>query len=158
MAIECRVVQAPAPPHVYLSGAIDEHTDLDKVFADLQQVRPDPLILNLEGILRINSIGLRHWIPLVSQLSKSRTVVVEALSYPFVIQANNVANLLAGVEIRSCVAPYYCSLCEMNRTIVVSAEEIRAGELAPPKDCPECGTEMEFDELEDYFAFLRRGR
>ena len=61
MSLECRVVQAPPPPHVYLTGAIDEHTDLDRVFAHLYELRADPLILNLEGVIRINSISALSW-------------------------------------------------------------------------------------------------
>ena len=156
MSLECRVVQAPPPPHVYLTGAIDEHTDLDRVFAHLYELRADPLILNLEGVIRINSIGLRHWIPLLSRLSSARAVLVEGLSYPFVLQANNVANLLGGVKVRSCVAPYYCTMCEQNHTIVVTTEEIAKTELPPTKACPQCASPMEFDELDDYFDFLRR--
>src|SRR5262245_39793174 len=158
MALECRVVEAPArAPKVFLSGAIDEHSTLDDVFAKVTKAVGGSLVMNLQGIIRINSLGIRGWIPLMSSLTKGRQVSVEALSYPLVLQANNVANLLAAAQIVSCMAPYFCSLCEANRMVLITADELRGGDgTVPAKACGDCGTPMEFDELDDYFSCLRR--
>jgi hypothetical protein len=157
MALECRVVHGSGPQgdRAYLSGAIDEHTRLNDVFAQLTKIPGEALILDLQGVIRINSIGIRGWIPLITQLTSVRRVTVEGLSYPFVIQANNVYNLLAGARVHSVMAPYFCRLCEANRMVLVTGEEVQPS-IVPAKACMECGNQMEFDELENYFAFLRR--
>jgi hypothetical protein len=156
MSLACRVVPSPPPPKAYLTGAIDERADLQATFDQLTTLPEGPLVVNLEGILRINSIGLRKWIPLLAALSKSRKLVVEALSYPMVLQANSIANLLPDVRVVSCIAPYYCSLCEATRSTLVRTEEVLAAQLVPAKACPDCNSPMEFDELDEYFNFLRR--
>jgi hypothetical protein len=153
MALECRVVRDGE--RAYLSGAIDEHTRLTEVFAELARLPGDSLVLDLQGVIRINSLGIRGWIPLITQLTAVRRVVVEGLSYPFVIQANNVYNLLASARVASCMAPYFCRTCEANRMVLVMGSEVHPN-MIPVKICHECGTPMEFDELENYFSFLRR--
>lgn len=152
MTLECRVVKS----EVFLTGSIDEHSSLEKVFAQLAKTRDDPLVVNLQGVLRINSIGVRRWIPLMAALAKSRRVTVSALSYPLVMQANMLVNLMAGAKVVSCMAPYFCGMCQANRMVLVAAHEVRRNEPAPSRGCPECGQPMEFDELDNYFAFFSR--
>jgi hypothetical protein len=154
--LKCRIVAAPPPKQVHLAGAIDEHSDVTSAFSQMEALDGASLVLNLEGVIRINSIGLRQWIPLLARLCKARSVVVEGVSYPFVLQANNVSNVFSSAQVKSCVAPYYCSMCEASRTVLVQSDEVRVRDEPPEKKCPDCGAPMEFDELEDYFAFLRR--
>ena len=152
MGLESRVSMS----EVFLMGSIDEHAPLEEQFRILDQTPGDPLIVNLQGILRINSIGVRRWIPFITRLGQTRRVRVEAMSYPLVMQANMLMNLMAGVRIASCMAPYFCATCEANRMILVTAEEVAPHRPPPPRSCPECGTPMEFDELDNYFGFLSR--
>jgi hypothetical protein len=137
---------------VLLSGSIDESSDLDSVFAGVE----GRCIVSLEGIERINSMGIHRWIPTIAKLAKEHEVVVERLSYPVSLQANVVANLFGGAPVVSCVAPYFCNTCQEDRTAVVTAEEVQAADgSAPEKHCDACDDPMEFDELDTYFLFLR---
>jgi uncharacterized CHY-type Zn-finger protein len=59
-------------------------------------------------------------------------------------------------QIRSCMAPYFCSQCQDNQTVRVTATEVAMSRFAPPaKQCGRCKSTMEFDELDGYFGFFQ---
>jgi hypothetical protein len=135
-----------------LSGIIAEDADLESIFAGLS----GDIALNLRDIERINSMGVRRWIPALAAASASRKIWLDDLSYPMVIQANCIFDLLSHAVVRSCMAPYYCAPCNRQEMSSVAAAEIRAKGTAPARTCSQCGGPLEFDELDGYFNFLRR--
>jgi DNA-directed RNA polymerase subunit RPC12/RpoP len=138
---------------VVLSGTIDENADLDAIFAKLSVL---PTVLNLRAIERVNSIGVHRWIPLVTAAAKRHPLEIEEISYALVQTANVVANLFGAATLHSCMAPYFCARCNDNLAVVVTAEEVLATELRPPaKRCIRCNSELEFDELDGYFALFK---
>lgn len=144
----------PGAARLLLSGAIDDRADLDSIFINL----PASVAIDLGAVDRMNSIGVKQWVPLMARLTQHHRVSVESLSYPLVMQANCTSNLFGTAEVRSCLAPYFCGKCRTNHTVAVSADEARkAGDGAPAKHCPKCGLEMVFDELDGYFNFLKNG-
>jgi hypothetical protein len=143
----------PQRLRVQLSGAIDEQTDIAAVLGAL---RAPVVVLNLRGIERINSVGVHRWIPAMRALAEGRRVVVEEVSYAVATQANYVANLLTPAVVTSCLAPYYCPSCDQPATVVVTSSEVAGAAGPPERRCDRCHDRMEFDELDDYFTFLRR--
>jgi hypothetical protein len=138
---------------VVLSGSIDENADLDAVFAPLTAL---PTVMNLRDVERVNSIGVHRWIPHITAVSKRAPLEVEEISYALVQNANVVANLFGTATLRSCMAPYFCAKCNDNLAIVITSEEVIASVFHPPsKWCPRCDSEMEFDELDGYFALFK---
>ena len=137
---------------LFLIGSIDEKAHIAPL---LGRVSAD-VVINLRQVDRINSIGVHQWIPALAELMRAYAVEVEEVPVPVVMQANFVANLFSGARVRSCLAPFYCSSCHEARTVVVMADEIAADSSTPRKNCPTCKHELEFDELDGYFAFLRR--
>lgn len=138
--------------HVFVSGTMDENTDFEDLFGQLDS----NTTFNLEGVTRINSIGIHRWIRQIEVLSAQHRVAIEVCSYPICLQAAVVANFFGQALVRSCLAPYFCSTCNVNHTVVVSQEEVLVARgLAPVKNCPSCQAVMEFDELESYFDFMR---
>jgi len=141
---------------IHLSGIIDESAQLNEIFAGVD----GDVVLELSGIERMNSMGVHHWIPIITSLSRRRRTVVEALSYAMVMQANCVANLLGSAEVRSCQVPYYCVACDSEQMLLVDAGEVRAANGgAPRKRCGTCAGELSFDEPDSYFSLfqLREG-
>src|SRR5438067_229922 len=133
-----------------LSGAIDESSDLNSILQPLgANVR-----LDLEGVERINSIGIHRWITAFAPFCRGRKVELAALSYPMALQANLVADLFASATIVSCLAPYFCPKCQESRSALVARGEVNPSGEPPPKRCPVCAEPMAFDELENYFAFF----
>jgi hypothetical protein len=136
--------------HLKLSGAIDESSDLPGMFKELGA----DVEIDLEGVERINSIGVHRWIPAFEGFCRGRAVELTGLSYPMVLQANMVANLFGNVPISSCLAPYFCTKCQDNRMSLVQRTEVSSSGLPPARKCPVCGEAMSFDELENYFSFF----
>lgn len=139
-----------APVRVVLSGAIDERSRVKDVLARIQE----DAILDLGRVRRVNSVGLIEWLRAIAPLTRRHRIQVEAISYGLAIQANQLTDLFGAAELRSCLAPYFCAACNANREVVVSVEEAKAA-LVPPKRCERCGGELEFDEIHEYFTFLR---
>jgi hypothetical protein len=137
---------------VKLIGSIDEHADLANV---LGPAIDGDAVIDLEGIRRINSMGIRLWIPIVLELSRARQLRFERVPYPVVMQANCVLNLFGGARVVSVMAPYFCATCQSNRMAIVEASEVDGATAPPSKRCPECQSTMEFDDLDSYFSFLK---
>lgn len=135
-----------------LAGTIDSDFNLAAELPEL----PPRAVLDLSRIERINSVGLLHWLRWIQGASAGKDIAVEGVSYSFVLQANNLVDLFGRAKVRSCLAPYFCGKCRAAREALVRAEEVGAD--LPVKHCESCGSQMEFDELDEYFAFLRRQR
>ena len=60
---------------IALAGVIDDTVDLEPVFANL----PSSVELDLRGIERINSIGVRRWVALMGTLSAKHHFIIEAV-------------------------------------------------------------------------------
>jgi hypothetical protein len=143
---------AQGPTHVALAGSIDENADLEAIFSRLT----DDTVLNMQHVERVNSMGVHRWIPIVTRFSAQHRLAIDEISYALVQNANAVANLFGGAQVRSCMAPYYCSQCKDNCTIRVTMEEVAgSGDAAPVKRCAKCSQPMEFDELDGYFGFFK---
>ncbi|MBI3184573.1 MAG: hypothetical protein HYZ28_20755 [Myxococcales bacterium] len=138
---------------VALSGAIDERADLDAVVAAIGDTLE--AVLNLEGIDRINSVGVLRWVRFVRALSTRHKVVLEMLSYPLVAQSQTVAGFFGKAQVLSCLAPYFCSSCQQGRMALVSSSEVCRGGPPPARSCEVCGTQMNFDEEDEYLSVLR---
>lgn len=152
MPLEVQVVRSgEKPPRYVLKGQIDERTQVDKLVGTLDQ----GAVLDLTGVERINSAGLLIWVRWINKATDGRGISVEGISYPMAVQANQLLDLFGSAQIVSCLAPYYCPRCNAARTVVVTADEVRGGVQVPTRACATCGTPMQFDELDDYFQFLR---
>ncbi len=134
---------------VQLSGEINETSDLAAVF------RLDgPLQLDLRGVERINSIGLRNIIDASRAGPNQRPIVAIRCSEAWVRQMNMIPALAEMAEIESILAPYYCARCQRESVEVLSAEQLR-GSLPPDLCCGSCSEPMTFDgHPKEYFAFL----
>lgn len=137
---------------IFLGGSIDENADVQGVFARVT----GSVIVNMQNVERVNSMGVHRWIPIVTKCASQYRVAIDEISYAVVQNANVVANLFGSAVVRSCMAPYFCGTCKDNRTVSVAADEVTKSGFAPPvKHCGACGSPMEFDELESYFTFFK---
>jgi len=145
-------------PVLHLSGVINERTELNGLFDGIEG---DTLIINLKGVTRINSCGVRDWVNAAKPLAAKFTVTYEECSRAIVEQLNMIVNFLNSGKIVSFFAPYYCDSCdEEHEMLVVISEHFEDEDdleepEAPDFDCPKCGKTMEFNEDEDkYMSFL----
>jgi DNA-directed RNA polymerase subunit RPC12/RpoP len=126
--------------------------------------REGPLFIDLAGITRITSIGVKILVEVFSQLSEKTRgkyrVTLEKCSIPLIQQINMVSNLVGKAEIASFYAPYRCDNCHREVEILLSpASGLPTTVLseAPNVLCSNCGNRLQFDDIPtDYFSFLRR--
>lgn len=139
-------------PIFSLQGSILETSRLDLLFSEL----PDRAVLDLHDLKYINSAGTREWIEFLNLISNAgKSVRFRRCSVAFVGLANIVANFTGGFDMESILAPYVCPDCETEATKVIPVGSDTRRSLDDQHACPECGSEMEFDELpEQYLTFL----
>lgn len=134
-----------------LVGELTENANLGALLEKIG----DEARFDLSGIARINSPGVREWINFVNSLDKKGTkFALERCSVPFVNQLNMISNFRGNGEVRSVFAPYYCSSCNREENRLIEKTPDPAGQITSPMKCPNCGADMEFDDLPDtYLAF-----
>src|ERR1041384_7488239 len=139
---------------VSISGLVDERF---LGFGDVGSAKT--LIINVSGMTRMTSFGVRQWLKAMDALPKAISDLY-LLGCPtfFVDQLNMVLNFGGPAKVLTVVAPHTCPSCgvESGELIDVLAER---GNLAkgvlPDKECARCGGKLEFDETaESYFAFI----
>ena len=137
---------------VELYGDFDETADLRELSLALR----GPVAIDLGGIRRINSAGVREWIEFVRNLPMVTELLLVGCSKVSVAQLNLIENFRGPARVESFWAPYACA-CGNEREILLEAcERVGVARVpsAPPVLC-ECGRIMELDELPDrYFLFL----
>ena len=139
---------------VKLTGFIDEHNRL-KQLAD--EITATTAMIDLSGVERINSSGVRDWVNWIAALEANGTKPVLVRCSPAIVaQINLVKNFTGGGAVKSFLVPYRCRECDEEKTIVVETSEMTSPEAAPPScNCIVCSRPMEVDEMpESYFAFL----
>ncbi|HWO21017.1 MAG TPA: protein kinase [Kofleriaceae bacterium] len=139
---------------VSISGLVDERF---AGFGDLGAAKT--VILNVAGMTRLTSFGVRQWLKAMGALPKSISDLY-LLGCPtfFVDQLNMVLNFGGTGKVLSVMAPFTCPSCgtESGETVDVLAERASLSKGAmPDKECARCGSKLEFDETpESYFAFV----
>ena len=141
---------------VSVSGLVDERF---LGFGDVGTVKT--AIINVSGMTRMTSFGVRQWLKAMDALPKSITDLY-LLGCPtfFVDQLNMVLNFGGASKILTVIAPHTCPSCgvESGEMIDVFADRanLAKGGL-PEKECARCGGKLEFDETpESYFAFVSK--
>lgn len=139
---------------IHLSGTMDEKTNL--------KARVGPLggkvYVYTRGLSHSNSFGLKEWILFWDDCRKKGSQIEFMEVSPFLVSAiNSVVGFIPIREIRSVCVPFYCKRCEKETIDVLTVEEILALKKSLPEGkCDSCQSKMEFNEHEDYFAFLHQ--
>lgn len=138
-----------------LKGNIDE----DANFAPPDVGSSAVVILDLEGVSAINSVGIREWIKWVKSMPASVQLSVRRCPKIIVDQINMVAGFLpATAKIESFYVPYYSDSSGSEKMVLFeSGKEFKDGEIhAPPDVKDDSGEAMEMDVIEaKYFKFLK---
>ena len=138
-----------------LSGELNEKSNL----VPNQLQLPDELVIDLAGIVRINSWGVRHWLRFLTALRQAgKRFTLERCSVPVVTQLNMVANFGGGAEVRSIYAPYHCPRCARDAQRLIELGPDAPEQIQAPFPCPRCGTQMEFDDLPEAYLTFQRER
>ncbi len=143
-----------------LSGVIDEDNTLA---GSVKKIDGRTVIIDLSGVERINSCGVRDWVNWLNDLHhKGKQTILVRCSPCIVNQINLVNNFVGGGMVKSFFAPYYCGRCDKEQLELVQVENFTEQQAprAPVMrgdGCNQVSCEMAFDDIEDsYFAFLPR--
>jgi anti-anti-sigma regulatory factor len=140
-----------------LSGNVDE----DANFLPPDIGASTDIVLDLEGITAINSVGIREWIKWIKSIPTNGTLTVRKCPKIVVDQINMVSGFLPpAAKIESFFVPYYSDSSGTEKMILfLNGKEFKDGEVhAPPEVKDEAGENMEMDVIEaKYFKFLKNG-
>lgn len=139
-----------------LDGVIDEHNGLEHVLDAARDALV--LLVDLGGVRRINSVGVRDWVLwLRSARARFPTVVLFDCPTAIVNEINLVRNFAEGAVVTTFQAPYFCDRCGLESVRTLDAlAMVSAGErTAPAAPCgkPACANALD-DADEAYFAFF----
>jgi len=137
--------------HVRIAGTVDEDAD----FTALAGLR-GRVEVNLRGVRRFNSIGIRFWIDAMRELSRTAQVTFFECSRAVVEQINMIRGFLGGGTVRSFYGPMHCPRCRIDVEQLFSRDECSELGGLPEVLCGRCGRPLELDDLEDsYLLFIR---
>lgn len=135
-------------PRVVLSGGITEATDFKPLLS-----MGNPLVIDLERIERINSLGVRHWFHFVRDAEAAGLdLTFDRVSAVMIQQLGMITNFMGKrSRVTSLFAPYLCTSCNTHDDQLIEVGP--GGEVAvtPTKPCSRCKSEMQLDELEDMY-------
>ena len=137
-----------------IAGNVDE----DANFTPPDSGGATSIVLDLEKIGAINSVGIREWIKWVKSFPAAAKLTVRRCPKIIVDQINMVAGFLPqGTTVASFYVPYYADSSGNERMVLFeNGKEFGAGGLKPPTEVKDdSGEVMEMDVIEaKYFKFL----
>lgn len=154
--LQARLAHGTGWTALRLDGVIDEHNGLEHVLDTARDAIV--LLVDLGGVRRINSVGVRDWVLwLRSARARFPTVVLYDCPPAIVNEINLVRNFAEGAVVTTFQAPYFCDRCGLESVRTLDAlAMVRAGERsAPAAPCgkPACANALD-DADESYFAFF----
>jgi anti-anti-sigma regulatory factor len=138
---------------IALRGDITESAKFADVLAAADQVDS----LDLSGITRINSTGVRQWLHFVRALDdRGKSLRLVRCSPAFVAQLNMIAGFTGRSVVKSVLAPLLCLHCDVPQEQEIFTDGDLDAQLAAVILCPTCRSQMELDDIADnFFAFVR---
>jgi hypothetical protein len=131
-----------------LEGNIDENADLAQAVSPLSGPR---IHLDLAGIRRINSPGVRNWIVMIRSLS-GREIVLRRCSSAIVDQLSWLREFRGHAIVESLMIPVTCEQCDDILYLECNAAVLKQlGQLPAPPKCIKCGMQRIFDDLPERF-------
>ena len=139
---------------VKLVGTIDEDCYLKDIFINSQK----RLAIDVSGITRINSCGIRTWVNVMELLTQSHNVLFIECAPVVIRQFNMISNFGARGVVQSFLLPYFCEKCNQEFLFRADTREFLLQQQplkAPLYYCSDCNGRLEFDDIEaKYFYFL----
>ena len=138
------------------SGTIDESFHGKKLGTT---AKCDTLVLDLGGVKKISSFGIREWVDFVGAAQgQARQMVLVECAPKVIDQLNMVANFTGGGRLYSFYAPFRCDHCDSEHRVLLDVakdlETIKSMKLAE-RPCPSCKASMYFDEDgATYFSYV----
>src|SRR4030095_8658657 len=83
----------------------------------------DTLVLDLGGVKKISSFGIREWVDFVTTAGKhARSLILIECTPKVVDQLNMVANFTGGGRVFSFYAPFRCDYCDTEHRVLLQID------------------------------------
>jgi hypothetical protein len=153
--MEIRVSRDGGETRAVMVGQLDERARLGE-FAE--QIDGD-LVLDLEKVSFVNSVGVREWIRMMRALARREVRLrLRRCSEAIVHQMNMIVEAKGNAAVESFFAPYVCEGCGHEASMCVDAvanAAILKDQNVPEIACPECRKPMTLNDLPArYLLFL----
>lgn len=138
-----------------LEGEIDEFADMNGLAAALSGPH---LTLDLGGVRRINSLGVRAWMQFLQKIG-GKLSELRRCPPAFVEQLNCIRGFSGGAKVATVLLPYTCDSCGRLNLIEMQMGTYKPGAPLPTDPpCEKCGKPCVFDDIPDrYLGFTRHG-
>ncbi|MBA3394368.1 MAG: serine/threonine protein kinase [Deltaproteobacteria bacterium] len=150
-ALQITRMDIPGATLLTLVGTID--ADFDRKVLAASGV----VMLDLSGVTRITSYGVREWMRMLSHSAATYLGFIGCRP-PLVAQFNMVAGFACQGEILSLYLPYLCESCGTATERLMDLRtkwEMAAKGTVPEAICESCGAQAEFDDVpESYFSHV----
>jgi anti-anti-sigma regulatory factor len=147
-----RLEEHGATTKVVVSGEITEETD----FGPILDAKGRTLLVDLGGVSRINSCGVREWLNFVTALqARGRSLILERCAPVIVTQLNTIYNFAGGGQVRSVMGPYYCVECDREDNRLIDLTQTVS--IPSSIECSKCGGMMEFEEFHEHYLGFHGG-
>jgi anti-anti-sigma regulatory factor len=132
---------------IRFAGTIDESFEGKKLGTS---AAADTLVLDLGGVKKISSFGIREWVDFVTAAARhARSLILIECSPKVIDQLNMVANFAGGGRVFSFYAPFRCDYCDTEHRVLLQVdrdlEAIKSPRLGE-RPCRSCKESMYFDE------------
>jgi len=136
---------------ITLAGYINDGTDL----TELTRV-PGPLRVDLAGVERINSVGVKTWVHFVRDLERAGTQLTCERCSPVIVQQISMISNFMGTRthVKSLYVVYACPTCNAERLELVELTPGVPVTVAGFLPCPKCKATMQLDEVEQMYTKL----
>ncbi|HEY4242884.1 MAG TPA: hypothetical protein VGM88_23875 [Kofleriaceae bacterium] len=138
------------------AGTIDESFEGKKLGAT---ATGETLVLDLGGVKKISSFGIREWVDFMQAASaRVKSIVLVECTPKVVDQLNMVGNFAGGGRVFSFYAPFRCDYCNSEHRVLLQVDKDREaikGMKLADRPCLTCREAMYFDEDgPSYFSYL----
>lgn len=145
--------------YITLKGSLDEDAAIADAFKGVTQ----RVVVDLMGVQRITSGGVREWISAVNGLPDGAELSFTRCSVQSIEYANTVSNFVSSGRVESFLAPYYSERENKEYTLLIDVEKyfpVGSPLVAPDfRGAENVPDDMEFDDdEEEYFLFLEAQR
>lgn len=153
-----RVLRSGSEGRLAIEGVVTERTDFSALAKALLEARGGEPVLDVGGVERINSAGVREWVLFLEKRAGAPgagPLTLVRCPPEFVQQLNTVAGFARGCAVRSVLAPYRCEKCGAESLVEIATAGDPVSAVREPRSCTRCKGATSFDDLEEaYFAFL----
>lgn len=135
-----------------INGYIDEKAEFPKVQTC------DKLIIDLDGLTRLNSFGIRVWLTWIQTLTHVPLIELENCGTVFLQQVTMIKDIIPrNGTVKSFYVPFYDVDSDASRVVkMVRGIDFDDNEYRIPQVLNAKGKPMELDVAATYFGFLKR--